>query len=260
MSHGKSLALNKNSFLQPPDEREARIQENTKHPSVKKGKLRRPAKVYDAVAGSFTFLLRIVFNLLTITGRISTHGFMKAAAESSKYRDTASTNFEPSRPDEVLFRRKLAPTRYEETDFYYAHESLPYGLPLPSSDLLVAIHAYAADFYRHATENQGRHDYESMNDTALIAMGVLTEELAKEALGKSGDLVLVEGENLSDNEEEGIPWSVGAATRGLKRTASGHYTAVDSVGNDLNDVIRRNQKRRKVLHSSAAEPIIMKDD
>lgn len=199
-------------------------------------------------------------NSLTITGRITTHGFMKTAAESSKYRDTASTNLEPSRPDEVLFRRKLAPTRYEETDFYYAHESLPSDLPLPSSDLLVAIHAYAADFYNHATEDQGRHDYESMNDTALIAMGVLMEEMAKETLGETGDLVLVEGEHFSEIEEEEIPWSVGAATRGLKRAASGHYTAVGSVGNDLNDVIRRNQKRRRVLHSSSTDPITVKED
>lgn len=130
--------------------------------------------------------------VLTIPGRVNSHGFIKPIPYASKYRDTASSSKQPVRPDEVLFRRKHAPIRYEETDFYYAHESLPSDLPLPDSDFLTAIHAYSADFYRYATRNRGRTDHRSMNDSALIAVGILLEEAAKESLGETGDLALVE--------------------------------------------------------------------
>lgn len=46
-------------------------------------------------------------------------------------------------------------------------------------------------------------DQRSMDDTALLAVGILMEELAELALGETGDLVLVEGERISDDDEGG---------------------------------------------------------
>lgn len=206
----------------------------------------------------------VLLSNLTIAGRVNTRGFIRSIHDS-KYRDTASSNLVPSRPDEVIFRRKNAPIRYEETDFYYAHESLPPDCPLPSSELLVAIHAYAADFYHHTTRNHGRHDRESMNDTALIAMGILIEEMAKESLGKTGDLVLVEGEDVSDDEHEKVPLSQADRSRGLKRRRPGHFTAPGILGNDLDDVVQKirqpksGRKRRKVLREAPTETITLDD-
>lgn len=62
---------------------------------------------------------------------------------------------QPLAPDEVLFRSKNAPDRFTEDDFYFAHRDLGPDHPLPDSDLLKAIHAYASDFYARATTNGG---------------------------------------------------------------------------------------------------------
>lgn len=170
-------------------------------------------------------------------GRLNAHGFLGNTTAPSKYRDTASSSTNPVYPEEVLFRRQNAPVRYEENDFYFAHESLPPSHPLPSTSLLESIHVYAADFYEHATLDRGRDDYQSMDETALIAMGVLLEEMVKEALGETGDLVLVEGEEISDDGNE---WRRSRRSRSRKRESS----TVASSGEELEGVVRR--KRRRV--------------
>ncbi|RJE21219.1 hypothetical protein PHISCL_06432 [Aspergillus sclerotialis] len=244
MLYGESLSAMKNTVSQPSNQRHEPEYDDAKLTSTSRDKFRRWAKVYDAVAG-----------------RVNAKGFIQTAPSSSKYRDTASTSFEPSRPDEILFRRRAAPTRYEETDFYYANESLPSDCRLPSSDLLVAIHAYTADFYRHATRNRGRFDYESMDETALIAMGILMEEMAKESLGETGDLVLVEGETISENEggKPSLPLSDGG--RGLKRAFSSQTSVLGISGNGLEDAVRNKKaKRRKVLHQPLATEMDTEND
>lgn len=149
----------------------------------------------------------------------------------------------------MLFRRVNAPTRYEETDFYFAHESLPPTCPLPNSELLESIHAYSADFYNHATIDRGQDDYQSMDETALIAMGILLEELAKESLGETGDLVLVEGEEISDGER--LPSTRHRRRMNRKRESS---TMVSS-GDDLDNVVkRRRTKRLRLMSDMDTEP------
>ncbi|KAM5352393.1 hypothetical protein ACJ41O_005116 [Fusarium nematophilum] len=99
--------------------------------------------------------------------------------------------------------RKDAPERYLEHDIYYAHErDLPragQGV-LPESDLLKAIHGYTSAFY--AARHRGHHPSDSrgaaersMDETALLAFGILLEEAGKEVLGRRGDLVFTEGED-----------------------------------------------------------------
>ena len=120
-------------------------------------------------------------------------------------------------PEEVLFSRKTAPQRYAEKDIYFANEALSNGGRdvLPDSDMLKAIHSYASLYYealpeRHRGKERkqcfvgSRHiDERSMDETALLAFGILLEEAAREALGKDGDLVFTEGLDQGHGEADG---------------------------------------------------------
>ena len=103
------------------------------------------------------------------------------------------------RPDEVLFKQAKAPTRYEETDYYNAHARLPPNQQLPSGELLSAIHAYVSKLYSRNAQGDPRPVWKCMDETALIALGILMEETAREALGETGDFAFVEA---ADEEEE----------------------------------------------------------
>lgn len=105
----------------------------------------------------------------------------------------------PLRPDEVLFKKARAPIRYEETDYYFAHANLPADKPLPTSDLLSAIHAYISTLYSRNREPGIDRVWRCMDETALIAFGILLEETAREKLGETGDLAFTEA---ADKEEE----------------------------------------------------------
>lgn len=118
-------------------------------------------------------------------------------------------------PEDVLFRQKNAPVRYAERDVYWASDNLPEG-HLPDSDLLKAVHAYASRFYEAMADtfadpdsspastqgsppgspswalNDERIDERSMDETALLAFGILLEEASRDALGKRGDVVFTE--------------------------------------------------------------------
>ncbi|KAG8626488.1 hypothetical protein KVT40_005433 [Elsinoe batatas] len=134
---------------------------------------RRIATLYDAVAG-----------------RVGYEAFLPASAVNK----TPNTSHQPVPPEEVLFRRKGAPLRYEETDTYFASSRLdPVTQVLPNSDLLKAIHAYTSNFYA-AGSLKGKWDWRSMDETALLAMGILLEEAMKDRIGATGDLAFVEGE------------------------------------------------------------------
>lgn len=143
-------------------------------PNSRTNRRKRQASVYDAVAG-----------------RVGYEGFL-GEDPPTKNRDTVSRSNIAVAPEEVLFRRKGAPIRYEEDDIYPADRHLEPHQRLPDSDLLKTIHTYASDFYANATSNGGKSDWKSLDETALLAMGILLEEAAAEALGKTGDLALVE--------------------------------------------------------------------
>lgn len=154
--------------------------QNGRSPSQKSredatSKLRRQVTLYDAVAG-----------------RISSTGFIPAHPRTSRQRDNAS--YLPLPPEEILFRRFNAPERYEEDDFYWAHENLdPEKQQLPDADLLKAVHAYASDFYGKLLGEDARVSFGSLDETALMALGFLLEEEMERILGDTGDLVFVEG-------------------------------------------------------------------
>ncbi|KAK3677725.1 hypothetical protein LTR78_002575 [Recurvomyces mirabilis] len=136
--------------------------------------LRKQTTLYDAVAG-----------------RVGYEGFL-TEQQSSKYRDTTSSTLVPIPPEEALFRRKDAPARYAEDDVYEADRHLQPDQKLPDSDLLKAVHAYVADFYKANPDSPNSLDERSMDETALLAIGILLEEASAMSLGKTGDLALVE--------------------------------------------------------------------
>lgn len=125
------------------------------------------------------------------SGRVSSKGFIPLSRLTSINRDTASSTTVPIAPEEVLFRRRGAPERYEEDDFYWADRDIAPGIELPDSDLLKAVHAYAAGFYGRTG---GVAAFGSLDGTALIAVGVLLEEWGEAVLSKTGHEVFLEGE------------------------------------------------------------------
>ena len=157
--------------------------EDTNHASKRRKRPR--VSVYDAVAG-----------------RAGYEGFL-SEQQPSKYRDTTSTPKAAAPPEEILFRRKGAPIRYEEDDIYSADRHLEPSQRLPDSDLLKALHAYASDYYGATTEDQEKIDFRSLDETALLALGILLEEAAHEALGTTGDLALVERSEESSKPKVG---------------------------------------------------------
>ncbi|KAL4941848.1 hypothetical protein BDV06DRAFT_222755 [Aspergillus oleicola] len=201
---------------------------------------KRRANLYDAVAG-----------------RVNSHGFIPSTPYASRYRDTASSSTLPLPPEEVLFRRKGMPIRYEETDTYFAHESLPPNQQLPSSELLESIHAYTSDFYDQAVGSAGRANNYSMNGTALMFMGVLLEQLAREGLGETGDMALVEGDSLSSDDESTLGSRLGKKRRGRKRANSGVSGSYVSSGEDLETVVKRKRrvKRPRLLSRASTTDV-----
>ncbi len=146
---------------------------------------------------------------------------------------------------------------------------------LPESDLLKAIHAYASDFYGRAVKGKGKVDFESLDETALLAVGILMEEMAREALGETGDLAFVEGEDDGvERAEEGVisegvtsseeerpesqaTVSEGATSREDERPESSAPTEVTSgaittdTGSSSGD--KRRHKRRKTRHDDDSD-------
>ncbi|CBX90269.1 hypothetical protein IAQ61_001759 [Plenodomus lingam] len=133
---------------------------------------RRRANVYDAVAG-----------------RIAQNGFIGKSSDSK-------VSTQPLRPDEVLFKQAKAPVRYEETDYYHAHVATAVQQQLPGGDILSAIHAYVSSLYSHNAQLGNEPTWKCMDETALIALGILLEETAREVLGSTGDLAFTEPANM----------------------------------------------------------------
>lgn len=188
---------------------------------------------------------------------MSVAGFIARNPVGSRYRDSVSSSTVAVRPEEVLFRRQNAPERYEESDFYFANERLSSESVLPASDLLRAIHAYSADFYDHAiTDGVAADDFRSMDETALIAIGILLEELAKESLGETGDLVLVEGmkDEVNLSEGEASELSQGDRSETRKRSSTKRNAGNVFSREELRSVRRKVSRRRKKAQADSSAP------
>lgn len=158
----------------------------------------------------FPLTLTITQTYQWVPGRVTLNLALsdsETASGRSKRRLSATAGRYSSRnpklaPEEALFRRKNAPVRYAEQDIYWANEDLPDGgrRHLPDASLLKSVHGYASRFYEAAAARLGPRcvvgtriiDERSMDETALLAFGILLEEAAREGLGKTGDLVFTE--------------------------------------------------------------------
>lgn len=127
-------------------------------------------------------------------------GFFPSQGRFSRNKDTTASSTLPQPPEDVLFRQKNAPIRYEEDDIYFANEHLPQDKVLPDSDLLKALHFYSSDFASKAITDDQLKLWKSLDETALIALGILVEEAARESVGQSGDLTFI----AQEGESEGI--------------------------------------------------------
>lgn len=74
---------------------------------------------------------------------------------------------------------------------------------LPDSDLLKALHAYTSAFYARTSHDGGANDWRSMDETALLALGILVEEAGGEVVRNGGWRALVEGEHEGDMVRKG---------------------------------------------------------
>ncbi|CAJ2502422.1 Uu.00g098160.m01.CDS01 [Anthostomella pinea] len=158
---------------------------------------RRDGNVYNAVVGRITTTLPIDDNTPSDHPPPTHH----RRHSPSSLRDPTLA------PEEVLFAQARAPMRFAEKDIYHAHERLPpsTSASLPDSEILKAVHSYASRFYSELAAGstgkkfRGRNiDERSMDETALLALGVLLEEAGREVLGKRGDLVFTEGVEVDD--------------------------------------------------------------
>ncbi|KAK3712593.1 hypothetical protein LTR37_009036 [Vermiconidia calcicola] len=163
-----------------------------------------------------------------IAGRAGFEGFL-SEPQPSKYRDTVSTSHAAVPPEEVLFRRAGAPARYEEDDIYITERHLLPSQRLPDSDLLKALHTYASDYYAAATGGEGKDDFKSLDETALLALGILLEEAAHEALGETGDLALVEAADDEEHVRPNVTKTRTKAPRPKKSTKKGKSQSMSRV-------------------------------
>ena len=136
-------------------------------------------------------------------GRVTSSGvllpFPPPSQRSNPFESHSSI---PLHPEEALFKARNAPDRHPAYDFYWADSRLDERDPrqrLPDSDLLKAVHWYAAAFYARGVEGGGEVSVRSLDETALLALGVLLEEAGREVLGKDGEWTLMEAEELDLN-------------------------------------------------------------
>ncbi|MCJ1308865.1 hypothetical protein MMC25_002520 [Agyrium rufum] len=186
---------------------------DTKDPKLPR---RRQANVYDAVAG-----------------RVSYSGFLSETPFTSFKRDTLSSTSQPLPPEKVLYRWRRASVRRRASNAYWRSRDLAsedaennskpadrlsrFDIDrqgLPDSDLLKVVHVYASNFYARTassntaaaaitgTHQEGAVDVASMDETALLAIGMLLEEAAKAALGETGDLVFVEPDSADEHQAQ----------------------------------------------------------
>ncbi|KAI1765157.1 hypothetical protein GGR53DRAFT_283542 [Hypoxylon sp. FL1150] len=221
-----SRSVSERRFLDPPPETDDTTGPDTEADDVlddgRRKRRKRDANVYDAVAGRVT------------TTRPLSDG-SGSEEPSHHYRTSRDHNRDPIvPPEDLLFRRIGAPVRYAEKDIYQGHEDLRDGGRdvLPDSDMLKAIHSYSSHFYAaRSSQHQRRSNEEvavrniderSMDETALLAFGILLEEAGREVLGRRGDLVFTEGVEVDQAGQDAEPGD-GAEIVGFRAPVTGKW-------------------------------------
>lgn len=156
-----------------------------------------------------------------VAGRVERSGFLapESYGQTKQYTDVDGAP-RPLTAFEALFHNAPMVVKNKDKDprFYMTDEemeelydwkdNLPDNLELPEGDLLESIHAYTSDYY--AAKGVIDTMQRNMDGTALLALGILAEEIAREKLGENGDLALLEGEN--EGTRLGDRWFNGVRT------------------------------------------------
>ena len=173
---------------------------------------------------------------------MGSNGFVDGSLRPIKLRNGFPGRESPFDPLEILLRRVAAPTE-GRADVFFADENLEPDQKLPESDLLKAVHAYASDFYSMATKDQGECDYRSLDETALIALGILLEEAAAQVLGETGDMVLVEPEGFDSFMPESRATQMQIEGR-VPQTKTPPYLSEESSDESDEDELPKRKRRR----------------
>jgi hypothetical protein len=181
------------------------------------------------------------FSKLTASGRIGSNGFRQSTSDQIKLRNGFPSKEFAFSPLDILLRRVSAPTA-GRADVYFADEYLETDQKLPDSELLKAIHTYASDFYNMATDDRGKCDFRSLDETALIALGILLEEAGAEVLGENGDMVLTEPEGFDRFVPESRATQIQIHGR-VSPAPTPLYVSEES-SEDSEDGIRESKRRR----------------
>ncbi|KAH8700287.1 Mnd1 family-domain-containing protein [Talaromyces proteolyticus] len=182
----------------------------------------------------------------SVVGRVNYRGFITRPYASRWRHYLSSSNATLS--SNKFRHHKEQP---EETEDDAAHsqtgELANPDLRLPASDMLEAIHSYSSHFYANAVDSEQSNDFASMDETALIAMGILLEELASHSLGETGDLVLVESEEEDrySSESETSAISTGDGIRKRSNSVRSRGTSLISGSEEEMSSSQRNIKRDK---------------
>lgn len=107
---------------------------------------------------------------------------------------------------------KLSPDNPTDREMKYPKNKFP------DNDLLTALHAYASDKYIH-TPGKVHRAFVSMDESALLAFGILMEELSKDAIDEKGDIPMLRAavpEAEENKRIDGLEWWF----RGKKRRRS----------------------------------------
>lgn len=124
-----------------------------------------------------------------VAGKLGTGGFLSNE-------QLRSSTYLPSGPEDYLLRRTHIPSDLLEKSYATVADAVSSG-KVPDSEMLKAVHAYASDFYFSTSgKAKSKVDTRSLDETALIAVGILLEEAVREALGENGDMAFVEPEGL----------------------------------------------------------------
>lgn len=90
-------------------------------------------------------------------------------------------------------------------------------------------------------------DFESLDETALLGLGILLEEMAEHALGHTGDLAFVEGEDMNDAAHGPAK---GSQTMDAEVTESCKTASAASAFAETSDSeVKQRRKRRKIRHT-----------
>ena len=128
---------------------------------------------------------------------------------------------------------------------------------VPDTDLLEALHGYTSDFYGV----QGRDtdaDWGSLDETALLTIGVLVEEQIREIMGSEGDMVFTEEE---DVQPMTIEETTARQPQSFEKTDSGHQNNEANIADAKllqrwkegagTQEHKREKKRRRMEHGDA---------